>query len=91
MKAKLKNRLDKLSKLYPDIWFKDGGEFASSHANSIWTGEGSAIEGDYAFGLYYYPETFGIHPKLADDLNKMGLFAEFYDGGTVFIYEQWKG
>ena len=88
MKTKLKNRLNKLTKLYPSVWFKDGGEFALSHVNSIWTGEGSEIEGDYAFSFYGYPDTLGIHPKLEKTLNKMGLYAEFYDGGTVFIYEQ---
>jgi hypothetical protein len=55
------------------------------------TGEGSSIgdEGQWeAFDYYGYDSTFGVHPKLAHVLENMGLYAEFYDAGTVFFYKK---
>lgn len=87
MKAKMIKKMEKLQALFPDVWMKDGGEFRDDDANSIWTGEGSFIGEQSAFSSYGYDETMGIHPKLQDALDKLGLWAEFYDAGTVFIYE----
>ena len=81
-------RMEKLVKQYPNVWFKDGGEFSSEHENTIWTGEGSFIKDyEYAFDYYGYNNTFGVHPELVKSLNKLGLYAEFYDPGTVFLYQ----
>lgn len=87
--------LQKLREDFPGCWFKDGAEFDARHAGSIWTGEGSNVDvmehdESYempAFDHYLYSETMGVHPQLAAVLTAMGLFAEWYDGGTVFIYE----
>ena len=89
MNKSMQNKLDKLEKQFPNVWFKDGEEFADGYENTIWTGEGSTIgEYDYAFSSYSYYETFGVHPILAKALDKLGLYAEFYDAGTVFIYKK---
>jgi hypothetical protein len=80
-----------LSKKFPDVWFKDGWEFSQEHIGTIWTGEGSYIgdEGQWeAFDYYGYDSTFGVHPKLAHAIDSLGLFAEFYDAGTVFFYKK---
>lgn len=76
-----------LQKQFPNVWMKDGADFADRYENTIWTGEGSDIDGAYAFCSYSYDDTMGIHPKFNDALNRLGLWAEFYDAGTVFIYE----
>jgi hypothetical protein len=77
----------KLQKQFPDIWFKDGADFSNSHKGTIWTGEGSYIDGYSAFSYYDSSNTMGIHPKFEEALNKLGLWAEFYDPGTVFLYK----
>jgi hypothetical protein len=85
---RVQQTIDKLKKQFPDIWFKHGSEFYDDDSKKfIWTGEGSFIGGDYAFSLYTYPDTIGVHPKLEEALSKLGLYAEFYDAGTVFIYK----
>jgi hypothetical protein len=87
MKAMMQKKMDKLAEMFPEVWFKDGGEFANGYENTIWTGEGSHIDGYYAFSSYGYRDTMGVHPLMQKALDKLGLWAEFYDGGTVFIYE----
>jgi hypothetical protein len=86
MKADMSKKMGKLQAMFPEMWFKDGGEFRDNDANSIWTGEGSYIDGNSAFSSYGYSETMGVHPKLDKALSKLDLWAEFYDAGTVFIY-----
>jgi hypothetical protein len=77
----------KLQLQFPDMWFKDGADFSASHEGTVWTGEGSSIDGEYAFDYYGYSNTMGVHPRLQKELDKLGLWAEFYDAGTVFFYE----
>lgn len=85
---RVQQTIDKLKKQFPGIWFKPGSEFYDDESKKfIWTGEGSYIGDDYAFSLYDYPNTLGVHPKLEQALSKLGLWAEFYDAGTVFIYK----
>jgi hypothetical protein len=85
---KVQQTIDKLKKQFPDMWFKHGSEFYDDDSKKfIWTGEGSHIDGDYAFAHWGYSDTIGVHPKLAKALDKLGLYAEFYDAGTVFIYQ----
>lgn len=81
------NMIAKLQKQFPDMWMKDGADFANGYENTIWTGEGSYIGDAYAFDYYGYSDTMGVHPKLNDALDKLGLYAQFYDAGTVFFYE----
>ena len=88
MRKLMQTRMDKLVKQFPHVWFKDGAEFAEGYEDTIWTGEGSDIgDHQYAFDYYGYGETMGVHPELAAALDKLGLYAEFYDAGTVFIYQ----
>ena len=88
MKAMMERKMVKLAKQFPDVWFKDGGDFSTNHNNTIWTGEGSDIDGQSAFCSYGYHNTMGVHPMMQEALDKYDLWAEFYDGGTVFIYER---
>jgi hypothetical protein len=88
MKRALEKKMEKLQKMFPNVWFKDGAEFYDDESkNFIWTGEGSYIDGHSVFDLYTYVNTMGVHPEFDKALNELGLWAEFYDGGTVFIYQ----
>jgi hypothetical protein len=88
MKATMTRKMNSLAKQFPQVWLKDGEEFSKGYEDTIWTGEGSEVDGDYAFSKYAFQDTMGVHPKLVKALDKLGLYAEFYDGGTVFIYPQ---
>lgn len=87
MKAKMLKKMEKLQAMFPEMWFKNGDEFYEKESNFIWTGEGSFIDGYSVFDMYGYRETMGVHPMFEKALDKLGLWAEFYDGGTVFIFE----
>jgi hypothetical protein len=93
MKTIWETRQSVLEAMYPKAWFKLGEEFGSGHVNSLWSGEGSEMyDEEYEFDVplfnyYGYQDTLGINPKFLNTLQDMGLWAEFYDAGTVFIYE----
>ncbi len=89
-----------LSNAFPKVWIKDGDEFSRGHKNSLWTGEGSMITTtvplpgeQFTFDIPAFDScdlsdiyVFGVHHKLHKFLEERGFFAEFHDGGTVFIY-----
>lgn len=85
-RSRLKNIL---KRKFPDMWMKDGEDFSSSNAGSIWTGEGSfdndgiPLFDNFATSPLY---ELGVHKDLVRVLDKHGWFAEFHDGGTVFIW-----
>lgn len=79
-----------IKKKFPHVWIKPGGDFDSDSKNSLWTGEGSEIDGYPAFDHYDTKEilyTMGVHKKLEKFLQSRGYFAEPYDAGTYFIYK----
>jgi len=86
MKQSLETKMQKLAKQFPGVWMKDGEEFSAGYENTIWTGEGSEIGSDSAFDFFGYRNTMGVHPRLLRALSSLGLYAEFYDAGTVFFY-----
>lgn len=94
MKKAMQNKMALLESKFPKAWFKDGGEFSSGYENAIWTGEGSEMyDEEYEFDVplfnyYGYQDTLGINPKFNAILDSLDLWAEFYDGGTVFIFER---
>lgn len=89
MKKSIERKMYKLAALYPHAWFKYGEEFAMGYENAIWTGEGSELfNGEPIFDYYSYGETLGVHPKFVAALDKLGLYAEFYDAGTAFIWSR---
>jgi hypothetical protein len=77
--------IKQINKRFPDIWMKPSEEFNGSKG-AIWTGEGSDIDNVSAFEHYGYRDTMGIHPDLWNFLKAKGWHCEWYDGGTVFIY-----
>ena len=85
MNSKLKRKADQITKRFPSVWLKDGEDFNGSKG-ALWSGEGSEIDGNYAFDYYGFRDTMGVHPELFEYLNKIGLHSEWYDSGTVLIY-----
>jgi len=88
MRKAMWNKMEKLQTMFPEMWFKDGGEFDNTSADRLWSGEGSYIDGIPAF-CYWTPDglyNLGVHKKFEAALDKLNLYAEFYDGGTVMIY-----
>lgn len=97
----LKQLKQELRAAFPKMWIKDGAEFDSRHANSLWTGEGSMhtvvfdIGGETeqfdmpVFDMYSEFEMYemGVLKQVADFLRARGFYAEAYDGGTFFIYK----
>ena len=83
----MEKTIEHLQSKFPKMWFKDGSDFSSMHIDTVWTGEGSYIGDESAFDYYSYGNTLGIHPAFQRELDKLGLFAEFYDAGTVFLYK----
>lgn len=83
----MEDLIEQLKNKFPNMWFKDGADFSSMHIDTIWTGEGSSIGDEEAFDYYGYGNTLGVHPAFQRELHKLGLFAEFYDAGTVFLYK----
>lgn len=88
MDVTMEKKMQSLTKQFPNVWFKYGEEFAQGYEQSIWTGEGSYVGEESAFCMYSYGETLGVHPKFNKALDKLDLYAEFYDGGTVFLYNK---
>lgn len=89
MKKAMQEKMAILEAKFPKAWFKDGGEFSSGHENTIWTGEGSFVyDPAYDFEVGIFKWDFTIHPMFESVLDDLGLWAEYYDGGTVFIYER---
>lgn len=86
MNQTLLTKKQALARQFPNLWMSDGEDFSSGHENTIWTGEGSTVNDYNAFDYYGYSNTHGVHPKLAQALEKLGLYADFYDPGTVFFY-----
>lgn len=87
MELSMQKKMQTLAKQFPKVWFKQGGEFSPQYEQTIWTGEGSSIGDAEAFDYYGYGNTMGVHPELHKALDKQGLYAEFYDAGTVFLYK----
>ena len=85
---------------FPKVWVRDGAEFDSRHAGSLWTGEGSEVIKAFttlpdespidipAFDYYGSEPLYvmGVERSLAEFLQKQGYYVEFYDAGTAFIY-----
>jgi hypothetical protein len=86
-----------LATRFPNVWIKDGRDFCSDYACSLWTGDGSQIDvhGDKvytvdAFDLYSDSRQYvtGVWRELYNFLDARGYYCEFHDPGTVFIWER---
>lgn len=67
---------------FPKLFIRDGEEFDGSTTPKIWTtGETGIFRYDYDRGNHY------VHPKMQALLDKYGLYYDWYDTGTVMIYE----
>jgi len=83
-----------LKQKFPNMWMKPAEDFGDGFdETAIWTGEGSTLHDEKydmdvnIFSLYSESKMYdmGVHNNLVSVLDEYGYYAEFYDGGTVFI------
>src|SRR6185312_12524374 len=101
MKSMSRDKLMKLlEKEFPNMWMKYSEEFnGNDDVEAIWTGEGSYLLDEHhgKVPLFDYNAGFtdrqervyvmGIYKKLRTLLESNGWYSEWYDGGTVFLYQ----
>jgi len=80
-------------KLFPKAFVKKGEEFDDRTSDSIWlsaeepeitTMKGLPIFNYYAMGSHY---ELGVLVEFMAWLEERGWYAEWYDPGTIFLYE----
>lgn len=82
-----------LSQKYPNLFIKTSEEFKDTLKDGIWTsGERGIVAKDNfkLFDYYAYPTTRyvnGTHKELRSLLKKHGWCVEWYDAGTVMIWQ----
>ncbi len=90
-----KTLMAKINKAFPKMPLRLGENFSPENKGAIWTGEdaGEASDGNSVFNYYAFeidPQekvyVLGVHRELLNILNDAGWHAEFYDAGTVLIY-----
>ena len=91
---KVWNAVETLRAKFPGInairprWEFDGKE----GADGLWLGdaaEGGHIDGEAAADYQRFGDDeweFGVNPKLAEALEELGYYAEWYDCGTLMAY-----
>lgn len=84
----------KLEKAYPEMMLRDS-ELFDGRKGAIWTsGEEPPLDRTGMPIFDYWAEdieekyyTFGVRNHLFNFLERNGWYAEWYDAGTIFIYE----
>lgn len=85
--------MKELKKKYPSLWMKDSEDFDKGKTkNAIWTGsESHAVEKDgkpiFDYNANGSKYEFGIHIDLYNFLEKKGWYCEWYDSGTILIFQ----
>lgn len=70
------------NKAFPKLFMRDGAEFDGSTSPKIWTsGETGVFEYNYDCDDHY------VDPAMQVLLDKYNLYFEWYDPGTVMIYQ----
>ena len=90
-----KQLIKALQKKYPKSTFRTTEEFSSSMEGGIWTSGENQTQLHAGLPLFdYYSQdggsqsyTFGVRTYLHDFLEEQGWYCEFYDAGTVMIWE----
>lgn len=80
--------------IFPKLWLKDGYDFDNDKNRLLWSGEGAEISDNWAFDFMFSDTTGeyidGVHHELKKESDKLGIYWEFYDSGTVFAYRKSK-
>jgi len=87
--------IEELRKRYPKATFRTSEEFSKDMKGGIWTSAEDTREQIKGLPLFdYYSQdggsksyTLGVRTYLHDWLEENGWYCEFYDAGTVMIWE----
>lgn len=76
---------------------RDGEDFDKCNG-AIWTGSEDGVEAEDGFEVFdyyampsskrYHKFGFGIHNEIGQIIDDAGWYCEWYDPGTLLIYEQ---
>lgn len=92
MKLSQKQLIESLKQTFKLKFVSDGATFSRHNEGSIWisaeSGE-TASDGRNLFDYYSYDENyiFGIHQEFEAFIEKKGWWCEWYDAGTLFLFE----
>jgi hypothetical protein len=83
--------MELLEAKYPQMFLRTTEEFDGGKGG-IWTSGEDGLAGKDGFALFnYYAEgkcyQFGVHTEIYNFLEKHGWYAEWYDCGTIMLYE----
>jgi len=89
-----RNQVTKLlEKKYPNMFLRTTEDF-NGVKGGIWTSgeDGPQAKNGYSIFNYYSENyamyTLGVHLEIAELLEEMGWYAEFYDAGTVMLWPE---
>lgn len=87
---KVERTISQLKRKFPKIGdIKPIEEFAPRFSDGLWftqAAEGGEIKGMPAADYYEDYLVGGVHPDLQKELDRLGLYVEWYDPGTLFAY-----
>jgi hypothetical protein len=91
MTATREKMMELLEAKYPNMFLRTTEEFDGGKGG-IWTSGEDGLAGKDGFALFnYYAEgkryQFGVHTEIYNFLEKHGWYAEWYDCGTIMLYE----
>jgi hypothetical protein len=91
MTATREKMMELLEAKYPQMFLRTTEEFDGGKGG-IWTSGEDGLAGKDGFALFdYYAEgkryQFGVHTEIYNFLEKHGWYAEWYDCGTIMLYE----
>jgi hypothetical protein len=83
--------MELLEAKYPQMFLRTTEEFDGGKGG-IWTSGEDGLAGKDGFALFnYYAEgkryQFGVHTEIYEFLEGHGWYAEWYDCGTIMLYE----
>jgi len=86
--------IEELKKRYPKMMFKTTEEFSKDMEGGVWTsGEDGQLHAGLPLFNYYSQDggsesyIFGVRTFLHNWLEEQGWYCEWYDPGTVIIWE----
>ena len=91
MKTTREQMMELLKVKYPLMFLRTTEEF-NGNTGGIWTSAEDGIEAKDEFPLFdYYAQGWryelGVHTEIYSFLEKHGWYAEWYDAGTVMLWE----
>ncbi len=92
MKLSQEKLIEALEQTFKLEFVSDGARFSRHNEGSIWISaenRETASDGRDLFDYYSEDENyiFGIHPEFESFIEERGWWCEWYDAGTLFLFE----